>query len=276
MSFGNVSFPIHPLDTSFNLSDSSDGQICVGGVRIISRGHPYVAHGLNMFQFQPITTAASPDYDMILGMIFCKYGCLFTSTVVLSSPATVRNAYLLINYGDFVDGTTTKASPYVQLLSVTDPATAHQDFVTTRLGGVDTTGMQVFTAGPGSSPNDVSSSGGQQRSMLVIYIAISVSILLIFSAVAGYVILKRRRKLHSVTRSNFSTANTGPSYDYSSYHPLQGAPPPDETHMVQEYHTGSMYDPHAETTRAQVAHVHERDHYVSPPKYEERDPWQGR
>lgn len=178
----------------------------------------------------------------------------------------MRNAYLLVNYGDFVDGTSTKAQPYVQLLSVTDPATAHQDFVQTRLGGVDTTGMQVFSAGvPDSSPSDVSSHGDHQTKMIVIYSVVAVSLILIFSAVAGYVILKRRRRRHSVTRSNASL-DTGLSYDYSSYHPLQHAPPGDETHMVQGYHTGvgnaSIYDPYAETTL--------------PPKYEERDSWQGR
>ena len=40
MLFGNVSFPIHPLDTSFNMTDSSGNQICVGGVRIFSREFP--------------------------------------------------------------------------------------------------------------------------------------------------------------------------------------------------------------------------------------------
>ena len=181
---------------------------------------------------------------------------------LLLSPAAVRNAYLLVNYGDFVDGTTTKAQPYVQLLSVTDPAAAHQDFVQTRLGGVDTTGMQVFTAsGPDNSPSDVSSHGDHQTKMIVIYSVVAVSLILILS-VAGYVILKRRRRRHPVTRPNL---DTGLSYDYSSYHPLQHAPTADETHTVQGYHgvgNSSIYDPYAETT--------------SPPKYEERDPWQDR
>ena len=50
---------------------------------------------------------------------------------VLSLP--VRNVYLLINFGDFVDGSmNTTADPYVQLLSTTDPAAAHADFVSVR------------------------------------------------------------------------------------------------------------------------------------------------
>ncbi|SRR6266851_154082 len=58
--------------------------------------------------------------------------------------AAVRNVYLLIDYGNFVDGTKTKAPPCIQLLSVTDPA-AHLDFVNTRLDGATTTGVQTYT-----------------------------------------------------------------------------------------------------------------------------------
>jgi hypothetical protein len=43
--------------------------------------------------------------------------------------------YLLVNYGDFVDGnTSTTAAPYVQLLSTTDPASTHTDFLSVRGG----------------------------------------------------------------------------------------------------------------------------------------------
>ena len=42
---------------------------------------------------------------------------------------TVRNAYLLINFGDFVDGKTNQtADPYIQLLSVTNSSATHADF----------------------------------------------------------------------------------------------------------------------------------------------------
>jgi hypothetical protein len=229
------------------------------------------AHGpwTYLFQFQPITTAAGPDYDVILGMAFCKHGCVFALTVVVLSPAAVRNVYLLINYGDFVDGTATKALPYVQLLSVTDSAAAHMDFVQTRLGGVDTTGMQVFSADrPVSSPDDVSSGRkDKQTRTIVIWSVVAGSLFLVSFAVAVYITLKRRRRRNFVTRPNFSTVDTGLSYDYTSYHPLQHAPPPGETHQVQGYHTdvgyASMYDPYAETTRAQVAPVHEEYHSVA-------------
>lgn len=70
----------------------------------------------------------------------------------------MTNVYLLINYGDFVDGSTSStAAPYVQLLPMTDPAEAHADFVAVRLDGADTTGSQNNTgsgSGPGSGNND--------------------------------------------------------------------------------------------------------------------------
>jgi hypothetical protein len=57
----------------------------------------------------------------------------------------------LLNYGDFIDGSTSNTSnPYVQILSTTDPAKAHADFVAARLGGKDTTGSQHLN-GSGSS-----------------------------------------------------------------------------------------------------------------------------
>jgi hypothetical protein len=50
-----------------------------------------------------------------------------------------------MNYGDFIDGSTPNSSdPYVQILSTTDPAQAHADFVAARLSG-------AFSSGSGSS-----------------------------------------------------------------------------------------------------------------------------
>ncbi|KZT70994.1 acid protease [Daedalea quercina L-15889] len=104
--FGGVSFPVNPLDTNLgalNVKGSDGNEVCVGS-------------------FQPITTAASSTFDMILGMAF------------------LRNAYLLVDLGDYVDGSTAStADPYIQLLTLTNPAEAHKDFVDQRLGGVDNT-----------------------------------------------------------------------------------------------------------------------------------------
>ena len=45
---------------------------------------------------------------------------------------------MLLDYGDFIDTTTSNTtSPYIQLLSMTDPTTAHNDFVAMRLNGTN-------------------------------------------------------------------------------------------------------------------------------------------
>ncbi|KAI9448438.1 acid protease [Lactarius indigo] len=103
---GGQSYPIHPLDLNQQGTDDSGNEICFG-------------------PFQPrISGAEDPTFDMILGM------------------AWLTNVYLLIDYGDFVDGTTKTDDPYVQLLPMTDPAAAHADFVATRLSGKNTTTSQ--------------------------------------------------------------------------------------------------------------------------------------
>ncbi|KAI0064161.1 acid protease [Artomyces pyxidatus] len=107
--FGGKHFPIHPLDINSNdlgATDANGNPVCVG-------------------LFQPITSAFSllGEYDMILGMGF------------------LRNAYTLIDFGNFVsDASNDRSDPFVQLLPLTDPAQMHADFVKVRLNGVDTTG----------------------------------------------------------------------------------------------------------------------------------------
>jgi hypothetical protein len=52
--------------------------------------------------------------------------------------------YVLLDYGDFIDGSTSNtAAPYVQLLLMTDAAAAHADFGAMRL---DTTGSHSLAA----------------------------------------------------------------------------------------------------------------------------------
>lgn len=58
---------------------------------------------------------------------------------------------MLVNFGDFVEGGSSKSDPYIQLLSTTnDTAATHKDFVDVRLGGKDTTTDK--STGNGSSP----------------------------------------------------------------------------------------------------------------------------
>lgn len=66
---------------------------------------------------------------------------------------------MLVNFGDFVDGNPeNQGNPFMQLLSVTDPADAHHDFVQSRLNGIDSTGNQT-RVGP-TNPADRNSDGG--------------------------------------------------------------------------------------------------------------------
>ncbi|KAH9065098.1 acid protease [Lactarius deliciosus] len=103
---GGQSYPVHPLDLNQQNTDDDGNVVCFGA-------------------FQPrIAGAEDPTFDMILGM------------------AWLTNVYLLIDYGDFVDGTTKTDDPYVQLLPMTDPAAAHADFVATRLNQKDTASSQ--------------------------------------------------------------------------------------------------------------------------------------
>ncbi len=56
--FANVSYPIHPLDTSLGglgQVDSAGNPVCIGAFQAIQSG------------------AQAPSYDMILGMAFCAY-----------------------------------------------------------------------------------------------------------------------------------------------------------------------------------------------------------
>ncbi|KAJ3873792.1 acid protease [Lentinula edodes] len=111
--FASVEYPIHPLDmTAFNGVDETTGEdVCLGW-------------------FQPIADNILSDpnfgsFDVILGAAF------------------LRNAYLLINFGDFVDGSNSSvADPFIQLFSTVNRTAAHLDFVNVRLGGKDTTSMQ--------------------------------------------------------------------------------------------------------------------------------------
>jgi hypothetical protein len=63
----------------------------------------------------------------------------------------LRNAYALYDFGDFASSVKSDTGdPFVQLLSLTDAAKAHKDFVTKRLGGIDTTGDPAHSLLPAS------------------------------------------------------------------------------------------------------------------------------
>ncbi|THH07701.1 hypothetical protein EW145_g3204 [Phellinidium pouzarii] len=135
VKFGGINFPVHPLDTSssdFGLRDSSGNPICVG-------------------TFQPITSAFSllGEYDLILGMAF------------------LRNIYTLIDLGKFVDGSANdNGDAFIQLLSMTNTAAAHADFVNVRLGGVDTAGQSQYYLLPASEGQSSPESAKEKKQHL--------------------------------------------------------------------------------------------------------------
>ncbi|KAG6815160.1 hypothetical protein H0H93_010747 [Arthromyces matolae] len=114
--FGGKLFPIHPLDATLDptviglseITDSKGNPLCIG-------------------TFQPFSydTGAKPSYDMILGMAF------------------LRNVYVLMDYGDFINDSNDTDVPYVQFLSTTNATQAHKEFVEMRLNGMDTTAKHL-------------------------------------------------------------------------------------------------------------------------------------
>ena len=113
--------------------------------------------------------------------------------VIHNPPPTVRNVYILIDYGDFVDGTSNTADPYIQLLATTEPVEAHQDFVNVRLGGKDDANWQLLPASStGSSPK-----GESQFVRRIKYywpIIVGVAGLLLLILLISCLCIRRRRR----------------------------------------------------------------------------------
>jgi hypothetical protein len=132
--FGGVTYPIHPLDLNSDSPDLRQGSAsCIG-------------------PFQPIGSGAFSiigDYDMILGMGF------------------LRNTYALFDFGDFVSTSSNdRGDPFVQLLPITDAASARADFVRVRLGGSDTTGSPSKALLPASQESHSPLAPGERAAQL--------------------------------------------------------------------------------------------------------------
>lgn len=93
---GGQTYPVHPLDTnSDDALTNPDGQTCLGAVRLVVV-HLYPHHVLKpRFQFQPISSGASPTFDLILGTSFRKFhDCsphhrpyIYTPPLLVTPPA---------------------------------------------------------------------------------------------------------------------------------------------------------------------------------------------
>jgi hypothetical protein len=134
----------------------------------------------------------------------------------------VRNAYILIDFGDFVDGSTSKTGdPYIQLLPLThDLAEAHSDFVRVRLMGVDSTGnfhlLPASTLPPNTDNNNDDDDSFAAKVHPYLPYIIGGSVLLGVAAVIGLALClaqsrrKRYRPLHD-------PAPGGLEYGYGQY-----------------------------------------------------------
>ncbi|KAH7927810.1 acid protease [Leucogyrophana mollusca] len=212
--FGGVEFPIHPLDLNFLAGDD----FCVGAFQ--------------PFSYDP-TENGQYLYDMVLGMAF------------------LRNAYLLIDFGSFVDGAAASTNaPYLQLLPVTNATEASEDFAQQRMGTADA-GDLDNTLLKSHSTTSTSTSTGKKLAAWVIGVIVAGIVLLILLGVCVYCCCCRRRGKSQVAASAAAPA-WAPAYGVQSYRPLndpspEGAPymqmapnaPP--TYSEQQYKTA--WDP---------------------------------
>lgn len=85
--------------------------------------------------------------------------------------STVRNAYTLFDYGDWVDESSNdREDPYIQLLPTTDKTQAHNDFVQVRLNGVDTTDSPAQALLPPGQGQKSPVSSAEKKKMYVSFL----------------------------------------------------------------------------------------------------------
>ncbi|EGN98610.1 hypothetical protein SERLA73DRAFT_89540 [Serpula lacrymans var. lacrymans S7.3] len=191
--FGGVHYPIHPLDLNFAVRDD----FCVGAFQPFS----YVVE-------ESIT---GPLYDMMLGMAF------------------LRNAYLLVDLGDFVDGSNrTTAPPYIQLLSVTNATQASEEFAQQRKNGTSLLANDLLR-------KTTKSTGKKIAAWIIGVIVVCVVIGLLLLGLCCMCLCRRRNN-----RNNAGPQQIWPvsqSYRSISDPTPQGA---DEMHLV---HNDPVYNP---------------------------------
>lgn len=133
----------------------------------------------------------------------------------------MRNAYLLIDFGDFVDGSPANTSdPYIQLLALTnDTAEAHADFVHVR-------------GSASSGGND----GGGFNKWLVIRIVVGVAALLLLLGALFMIVRFLRRRRAGGSQPAVGGGGRPWGAGAGTYYPL-GTPAP---HAAMEVHQGGM------------------------------------
>lgn len=64
-------------------------------------------------------------------------------SLILAYFPVVRNAYTLLDYGDTTSGVTPDTDRFIQFLSITDPAKAHEEFIASQKRGLSTASLVV-------------------------------------------------------------------------------------------------------------------------------------
>lgn len=147
-----------------------------------------------------------------------SYLSTLLSTVL--TPLCQRNTYTLLNFGNFVEGTSNSSKPYVQLLSTTDPAQAHQDFVQSRLNGTDITGTSQYALLPASqakkSPVPFGERVTHTEQKVIRYtpeiVCISVAVVLALAGYGTWVYIKRRRARRAAQQASNIRISIGKGY----------------------------------------------------------------
>lgn len=176
--------PLDVNDNNFGAKDSAGNRVCLGAVSTLLLARHTIL--IFSFSFNPSllplaclasTTSSCPSFCQDLHVQ------RFDSTIH-SGMSFLRNAYTLIDFGlvmpyvdvvlclthdlsDFVtDASSDQNDPYVQLLPLTDKASAHSDFVQSRLGGVDTTGDSAHALLPASEAQSSPESDAEKKQQL--------------------------------------------------------------------------------------------------------------
>ncbi|KAG8881980.1 hypothetical protein FRB97_008848 [Tulasnella sp. 331] len=164
--FGGQKIFVHPFDVSVTGAE-------------IGNPEPDPVNGQPMCigLFQPaLPGSQDPSIDMILGMGF------------------LRNSYILFDFGDTILGSSTdQIAPFIQMLSITDPVAAHNDFVNVRLNG-NTAGGLTGQIKPTGALSNSKSTSFTHKTWFYIVISVLGSIAITGLSYLGRYLRRRRRE----------------------------------------------------------------------------------
>ena len=154
----------------------------------------------------------------------------------------VRNVYMLVNYGDFVDGNTSNtAAPYLQFLPLTDPASAHADFLSVRHNSTITPTTAAKHAALDTDASSTPSPKGVKNEFLKekipIIIVSSVGVALVILGVV--VLMCTRNRLSKRGRDSLASR-------YKSYQHLGAPAPAGDMRPVSGYGYAPQQQPYAQ------------------------------